>query len=963
MAGMGCRTLLLLFFILEGFIQPRQAQWLIFGGNVKKETTTAQPQAIEDTDEDFAENDYDDIELEQGLPSHGPGSTHPTELPKNTKQTRGPTEPRDLSSAKTETTHAKRVPADLPDTADEILDFLQKEEEDVEDVWHEKEHHTPSSIQPQEMEIIAKTTQPTTHKKTTHLETSKFIQPQEMEIIEKTTQPTTHKKTTHPLAPKSQEADHVEMEFETKESTTALSSSSSSSTAASDDLHKIVKEDFTTHKKTNRGDLGSLPNTKHADPTIFEIIEGMLGTVEGQTSSEKSNFSQCTCPALPGPPGPKGERGDDGFPGLPGSPGRIGERGLVGLPGPPGPQGLPGPQGIPGSPGTTTMINGLDKENTVQIISGPPGPEGPPGPPGTNGYPGPQGHEGFQGPSGPPGLPGPPGHSGSPGSQGPRGDQGPEGIPGPRGFPGPPGTQGFEGPPGSEGMRGPEGPNGPPGPQGPQGSQGLPGPEGNPGIAGLPGMPGVEGPQGLPGPRGEEGSPGMPGLPGLKGEKGDTGELGLPGIRGLSGEKGEQGPPGPPGLPGQADITCCKGGVIAASPAVFVEVPGPAGPKGEKGDPGEGCGVCNGKSVISGPPGPAGPPGPPGLPGPPSTPGPNLSPIYQNGKSELYGSLAFAGLPGNPGPPGSPGPPGPPGVVYLNRVFPVPPRPHCKQTVPEEEHKDTGSTPVQKNHYQKVQSWVFETKDELYQAWDEVVEGSLVYVKQDGSAFFRTAVGWSKIILEESEPAFPADDPSVPEDLVDADNKEILDILPVLPIPSITPRIPSLRLVALNVPLSGDMIGIRGADLQCHRQAQEMALYGTFRAILASSTQSLISIVKKTHRSLPIVNLKGEGIFRNWISFFDSKLAPQKSDVPIYSFNGRNILTDPVWSEKSFWHGSSQRGTTIRNRNCKEWRSHTNAEGLASPTTGHWLKENNSFSCSQPLAVLCIEIAFPYYDM
>ncbi|XP_072270911.1 collagen alpha-1(XV) chain-like [Pyxicephalus adspersus] len=110
----------------------------------------------------------------------------------------------------------------------------------------------------------------------------------------------------------------------------------------------------------------------------------------------------------------------------------------------------------------------------------------------------------------------------------------------------------------------------------------------------------------------------------------------------------------------------------------------------------------------------------------------------------------------------------------------------------------------------------------MYQTWDEVVEGSLVYVKQDNSAFFRTAVGWSKIILEESEPTFPADDPSVPEELEGEDYKEISDTVPVLP--SITPRIPSLRLVALNVPMTGDMIGIRGADLQCHRQAQEMSL-------------------------------------------------------------------------------------------------------------------------------------------
>lgn len=67
---------------------------------------------------------------------------------------------------------------------------------------------------------------------------------------------------------------------------------------------------------------------------------------------------------------------------------------------------------------------------------------------------------------------------------------------------------------------------------------------------------------------------------------------------------------------------------------------------------------------------------------------------------------------------------------------------------------------------------------------------------------------------------------------------------------------PQLRLAALNVPLAGDMSGIRGADLQCYRQSQEARLYGTFRAFLSAPTQDLVSIVKRTDRTLPIVNLK-----------------------------------------------------------------------------------------------------------
>ncbi|KAL8175961.1 UNVERIFIED_CONTAM: hypothetical protein K2H54_016039 [Gekko kuhli] len=173
-------------------------------------------------------------------------------------------------------------------------------------------------------------------------------------------------------------------------------------------------------------------------------------------------------------------------------------------------------------------------------------------------------------------------------------------------------------------------------------------------------------------------------------------------------------------------------------------------------------------------------------------------------------------------------------------------------------------------------TFVFKSKELMFKSTSSIPEGSLVYVSEGSEAFFRTPKGWSKIMLEDSDSLFAADDPSVPTErnqehlkqrdqgttpattsrvtsLVQKDEaRATTQIAPT----SISKRIPSLRLVALNVPLTGNMNGMRGADLQCFQQAQEAQLYGTFRAFLATSTQDLVSIVKRTDRDRPVVNLK-----------------------------------------------------------------------------------------------------------
>ncbi|XP_048373641.1 collagen alpha-1(XVIII) chain-like [Sphaerodactylus townsendi] len=634
-----------------------------------------------------------------------------------------------------------------------------------------------------------------------------------------------------------------------------------------------------------------------------------------QGDLQMKNLSQCICPAVHGPAGPKGDKGDQGPPGqrgLPGERGQEGNAGHPGPPGPPGPQGQPGPLQqpglpLPGSPDCTGIMDGNDgSEKGDAILRGPLGPQGPPGPAGT------------------PGLPGYPGHEGPEGPPGPAGHDGLQGVPGLPGAPGQPGPPGSTGPPGLPGQQGAEGPIGP------EGQSGLPGHAGQPG------------PQGYPGKAGTPGDGGFPGKDGSKGQKGE---------RGLMGEKGFRGLPGPPGPPGTSDENKCN---------TDSRLIGSPGPKGEKGDPGD---------------------------------------SNDKGSPELYGAIVThgpPGPPGNPGLPGPPGPPGPPGVFYFNRAYPIQARPYCKcpLTVSPSGYTDADlppkDSPEGNQNGLKSSNFVFKSKELMFKSTSAIPEGSLVYVNEGSDAFFRTPKGWSKILLEDSDSLFAADDPSVSTEGNEEHLKQrqqgttsatISHVTPLIkpaarPVQkneaqtatptSISKKIPSLRLVALNVPLTGNMNGIRGADFQCYRQAQETQLYGTFRALLATPTQDLVSLVKRTDRDRPVVNLKGELLAKSWSSLFSDSgaLYFNTLGVPIYTFSGHDVMMDPTWPHKAAWHGTKQRGVQSQNPNCQNWRSASNqSEGFASsPTRGHFLTAG-AHRCSDPLIVLCVENASRYLHM
>uniref|UniRef100_A0A8C4JUY7 Collagenase NC10/endostatin domain-containing protein n=1 Tax=Dromaius novaehollandiae TaxID=8790 RepID=A0A8C4JUY7_DRONO len=169
-----------------------------------------------------------------------------------------------------------------------------------------------------------------------------------------------------------------------------------------------------------------------------------------------------------------------------------------------------------------------------------------------------------------------------------------------------------------------------------------------------------------------------------------------------------------------------------------------------------------------------------------------------------------------------------------------------------------------------------------------------------------------------------------------------------------------LHLVALNAPLSGSMRGIRGADFQCFQQAREVGLLGTFRAFLSSRLQDLYSIVRRADRStVPIVNLRDEVLFSNWESLFAGSEAPIRAGARILSFDGRDVLRDSAWPQKSVWHGSDAKGRRLTESYCETWRTEERAAvGQASSLSSGKLLEQAASSCQHAFIVLCIENSF-----
>uniref|UniRef100_A0A8C6ZGZ4 Collagen alpha-1(XV) chain n=1 Tax=Nothoprocta perdicaria TaxID=30464 RepID=A0A8C6ZGZ4_NOTPE len=229
-----------------------------------------------------------------------------------------------------------------------------------------------------------------------------------------------------------------------------------------------------------------------------------------------------------------------------------------------------------------------------------------------------------------------------------------------------------------------------------------------------------------------------------------------------------------------------------------------------------------------------------------------------------------------------------------------------------------------------------------------VAEGTLIYLSETSEVFIRVRNGWRKLQLGELIP-IPADSLPPPALSSHVGTKYCENLI-------LAVSMRTLHLVALNLPLAGDM----RADFQCFQQAQLAGLTSTYRAFLSSHLQDLATVVRKTDRyNLPIVNLKGETLFSNWESIFNGNGGQFNPHVPIYSFDGRNVMTDPSWPQKVIWHGSTANGIRLVSNYCEAWHTADIAVmGQASPLKTGKLLDQKAYSCSNQFIVLCIENSF-----
>uniref|UniRef100_A0A4W4GXF4 Thrombospondin-like N-terminal domain-containing protein n=1 Tax=Electrophorus electricus TaxID=8005 RepID=A0A4W4GXF4_ELEEL len=660
-----------------------------------------------------------------------------------------------------------------------------------------------------------------------------------------------------------------------------------------------------------------------------------------------------------------------------------------GVPGVRGPEGIQGPPGVPGLPGKSGL-------------PGPKGERGSEGPPGVEGRPG---LDGFQGQQGPKGDHGEKGERGEPGRDG-------IGLPGPPGPPGPPGqvisqpsddvTTQFEGilclqgekgepglvigPDGSPlylgGLASHKGERGPPGPIGPMGPYGHPGMKGEIGMPGRPGRPGVNGYKGEKGEPGSGAGYGYPVrtnfveyavfspalFPTLKGEKGDRGAPGVPGPPGettmfheLKGEHGEPGLKGDKGEPGGSFYDPRFRGVTSPGPP---GIPGLPGPKGDS---------------IRGPPGPQGPPGPPGI--------------------------GYDGRPGNPGPPGPPGPPGSPSLpgAYRPTVgIPGPPGPPGPPGLPAQ---NSGVV-------------ILRTRDIILTASSRQPEGSLIYVVENSELYIRVRDGLRQVTLGVYKPFYRDLDNEVaavqPPPVVhysqghsassgaehfahsesasrpiepparQPTEKHVREPPPPAPLdPRYDPRYsshPDTRYQPQPqpdpryqpqpdpryIPMQPDRYPVtpaRRPNLPVHQPEGHMHTSGPgvsslYRFSFCCFLSQAISADMQpfiTHRYFH--PLQDQLLFNSWESLFGE--GRMKSNTPIYSFDGRDILRDSAWPEKMIWHGSDGKGHRQMDNYCETWRTADSAVlGLASSLQAGQLLQQTPRSCSGSYIVLCIENSY-----
>ncbi|CAG4950667.1 unnamed protein product [Colias eurytheme] len=348
-------------------------------------------------------------------------------------------------------------------------------------------------------------------------------------------------------------------------------------------------------------------------------------------------------------------------------------------------------------------------------------------------------------------------------------------------------------------------------------------------------------------------------------------------------------------------------------------------------------------------PGPPGPPGQPGLPGPPgiSIVGPKGEPgLSYFEENPVHGSTKYFGRPVQKSPFDE--------IKALRELKELKEKGRDKNGPPLDtrSHADESSKTV-------PGAAVFRTTEEMMRLAASSPVGALAYVMEEQALFVKVNSGWQYVLLgslvTQAAPLTTTTAP-VPAPMPAASLVHVPHISNFVENSPPVASGPTLKLAALNEPLSGDMHGVRRADYACYRQARRAGLKGTFRAFLTSRIQNLDSIVRYADRHLPVVNTYGEILFKAFSEIFDGNGGIIAGTPRIFSFSGKNIMMDANWPHKLVWHGSHASGERALDTFCDEWQSGEPAtRGMAASLYSHKLLSQERYACNNRFAVLCIQ--------
>ncbi|OQV16879.1 putative Collagen alpha-1(XVIII) chain [Hypsibius exemplaris] len=383
-----------------------------------------------------------------------------------------------------------------------------------------------------------------------------------------------------------------------------------------------------------------------------------------------------------------------------------------------------------------------------------------------------------------------------------------------------------------------------------------------------------------------------------------------------------------------------------------------------------------------------GPIGPPGLPGAPGPPGP----------SGAKGDHGLPGFPGRPGRKGDAGEPGPKGEAGRSLHVPSNGQDELADTTPPAASYSTQNIPINTAHLANQKYYgirIIRSRDELKGLTYSSKLASLVYVMAEDQLFLRSRTGWKAVMLDAPLENF-SDIPTAKSTRKLHNHENNVDG-PSIALPqraSINGNSIKLHLIALNEPFTGNQGGIRGADFACFKESRKAGLKGTYRALLTGQNQNLDMIVHSRDRSsVPVVNLKDQVVLQSFTDIFDDSIladhiyapnslfaASNLTYQPIYSFDGRDILTDPKWPTKAVWHGSDISGKRVEDELCNDWsagsamkrgraafllphssdrkRSHSirTERSHANVVWSQRLLGQSTVPCNMPLIVLCVEV-------